>query len=70
MKKGTTIIVILAVLAAIVFWFVGKYISKGQELKGLSFESIVLLNEQGFIEPLSTQDLMKIKEEDKNGTTF
>ena len=25
MKKGTTIIVILAVLAAIVFWFVGKY---------------------------------------------
>ena len=60
----------MKVIACKDFWYVGKYISKGQELKNLSFESIVALNEKGFIEPLSTKDLMILKEEDKNGTTI
>ena len=52
------------------FWYRGEFISKGDELKKLSFESIIALNEQGFIEPLSTKDLMNIKKEEKNGTTI
>ena len=60
----------MKIIACKDFWYMGEYISKGDELKNLSFENIVFLNEKGFIEPLSTKDLMKIKKEDKNGTTI
>ena len=36
---------------------------KGDELKGLSYEQIVKLNEKGFIEPLTYKDLVLIKRE-------
>lgn len=41
---------------------VGNYI-KGDEIKDLSYEQIVKLNEQGFIEPLDFKDLVLIKRE-------
>lgn len=59
----------MKIIACKDFWYMGKYIFKGDELKNLPFESIVDLNEKGFIEPLSMKDLMKIKEE-KNGATI
>jgi len=40
----------------------GEFI-KGDELKGLTYEQIVKLNEQGFIEPLQYKDLVLIKRE-------
>lgn len=40
----------------------GKFI-KGDELKDLTYEQIVKLNELGFIEPLSYKDLVLIKRE-------
>ena len=40
----------------------GEFI-KGDELKGLTYEQIVKLNEQGFIEPLQYRDLVLIKRE-------
>ena len=40
----------------------GTYIA-GDEINGLSYEQIVKLNEQGFIEPLSYKDLVLIKKE-------
>lgn len=57
---------------------VGNYIA-GDEIKGLTFEQIVKLNEQGFIEPLNYKDLIllerelknpKIKKEEDDGTTL
>ncbi|MBO7526503.1 MAG: hypothetical protein J6T74_01245 [Clostridia bacterium] len=52
----------------------------GDELKGLSFEQIVKLNEKGFIEPLDLRDIIlitrendkekNIKEEKKYGSTL
>ena len=48
-----------------------KYYFINDEIKGLNFETIVRLNELGFIKPLSTKELVKLKEkEDKNGTTL
>jgi hypothetical protein len=44
---------------------IGNYIT-GDEITGLSYEQIVKLNEQGFIEPLSYKDLVLIKRELKN----
>ena len=44
---------------------IGDYIA-GDELKGLKFEQIVKLNEQGFIEPLKYEDLVLIERELKN----
>lgn len=41
---------------------IGSYI-KGDELKDLTYEQIVKLNEKGFIEPLSYKDLVLIKRE-------
>ena len=35
----------------------------GDEIKGLTFEQIVKLNEKGFIEPLEYRDLVLIKRE-------
>lgn len=57
---------------------IGDYI-KGEEINDLTFEQIVKLNEQGFIEPLEYKDLIfikrelenpKKKKEEKNGTTL
>jgi hypothetical protein len=41
---------------------IGSYI-KGDELKNLTYQQIVKLNELGFIEPLSHKDLVLIKRE-------
>jgi hypothetical protein len=39
---------------------------QGDELKNLTYEQIVKLNEKGFIEPLSYKDLVLIKRELEN----
>lgn len=39
-----------------------KYI-KGDEIKGLTYEQIIKLNEKGFIEPLDYNDLVLIERE-------
>lgn len=44
---------------------IGDYIA-GDEITGLSYEQIVKLNEQGFIEPLTFKDLVLIKRELEN----
>ena len=41
---------------------IGNYV-KGEEIKDLTYEQIVKLNEKGFIEPLSFSDLTLIKRE-------
>jgi hypothetical protein len=41
---------------------IGNYIA-GDEITGLTYEQIVKLNEQGFIEPLTYKDLVLIKRE-------
>ena len=43
----------------------GNFI-KGDELKGLTYRQIVLLNEKGLIEPLSYKDLVLLKREQEN----
>lgn len=44
---------------------IGKYVA-GDEIKNLTYEQIVKLNEQGFIEPLEYKDLVLIERELKN----
>ncbi len=44
---------------------VGNFV-QGDELKDLTYEQIVKLNEKGFIEPLSYKDLVLIKRELEN----
>ena len=39
---------------------------KGDEIKDLTYEQIVKLNEKGFIEPLDYKDLVLIKRELEN----
>ena len=39
---------------------------KGDEIKNLTFKQIVKLNEKGFIEPLTYEDLVIIKRELEN----
>lgn len=46
---------------------IGNYIV-GDEIKNLSYEQIVTLNEKGFIEPLDYKDLVLIKRELDNPT--
>lgn len=62
------------VIAAKDFNANGVYYFAGDELKGLSFEQIVKLNEKGFIEPLELKDIIlitkNIKEEKDNGSTL
>ena len=41
---------------------IGDYIA-GDEIKDLTYEQIVKLNEKGFIEPLEYKDLVLIKRE-------
>ena len=58
----------------------GKFYLAGDELKDLSFEQIIKLNEKGFIEPLALEDIIlitrendkqkNIKEEKDNGSTL
>ncbi len=44
---------------------IGSFI-KGEEIKDLTFQQIVVLNEKGFIEPLGYEDLQMIKKELEN----
>ena len=44
---------------------IGNYIA-GDEIKGLTYEQIVKLNELGYIEPLDFKDLVLIKRELEN----
>ncbi|MBR1653676.1 MAG: hypothetical protein IJ690_02100 [Clostridia bacterium] len=44
---------------------IDNYIA-GDEITGLTYEQIVKLNEQGFIEPLEYRDLVLIKRELEN----
>jgi len=64
----------MKIIASKDFFYRGEYILKGDEIKNLSYENIVALNEQGFVEPLSTKDLVmlkrELKKEEKNGTTI
>jgi len=64
----------IKILASKDFFYRGEYILKDDEINNLSYESIVALNEKGFIQPLSTKDLViikrELKKEDKNGTTI
>lgn len=41
---------------------IGNYVA-GDEIKDLTYEQIVKLNEKGFIEPLNYKDLILIKRE-------
>lgn len=45
-----------------------KYI-KGDEIKDLSYQTIIKLNEKGFIEPLGYKDLVMIERELNNKKT-
>ena len=68
------------VIAAKNFGANGIFYIAGDELKGLSFEQIIKLNEKGFIEPLELRDIIlitrendkekNIKEEKDNGSTL
>ena len=51
------------VIAKIDFTTNNEYYIKGDELKNLTYNQIVKLNEQGFIEPLEYKDLVLIKRE-------
>ena len=54
------------VIAKINFTANDEFYIKGDEIKNVSFEQIVKLNEQGFIEPLDYKDLVLIKRELEN----
>ena len=54
------------VIAKIDFIANGIQYIKGDEIKGLTYNQILKLNEQGFIEPLDYKDLVLIKRELKN----
>ncbi len=41
---------------------IGNYVA-GDEIKNLTYEQIVKLNEKGFIEPLTYKDLVLLKRE-------
>ena len=51
------------IIAAKDFSANGVYYLAGDELKGLSFEQILKLNELGFIEPLDFKDIILITRE-------
>ena len=48
---------------------IGEFIA-GDEIKNLSYEQIVKLNEQGFIEPLNYKNMVLLKRELENPKTF
>ena len=47
--------------AKIDFFINGKFYAKGDKVEG-SYEQIAKLNEKGYIEPLTTKQLMEIRE--------
>ena len=47
-----------------------RFYIKDEEIKDVDFKTIVKLNEQGFIYPLTNKDLILIKEEEEDGTTL
>ena len=51
------------IIAKIDFTANGEMYIAGDEIKDLTYEQIVKLNEKGFIEPLSYKDLVCIKRE-------
>ena len=48
---------------------IGEFIA-GDEIKNLTYEQIVKLNEKGFIEPLNYKDLIFLRRELNNPKTF
>ncbi len=54
------------VVANIDFSANGVFYIKGDEINNLTYEQIVKLNENGFIEPLDYKDLVLIKRELEN----
>lgn len=56
----------MKIIAKINFSANGENYIVGDELKDLSYEQIVKLNEHGFIEPLTYEDLVLIKRELKS----
>ena len=53
----------MKIIAKIDFVANNEQYIKGDEIKGLSYNQIVKLNELGFIEPLTFKDLTLIKRE-------
>lgn len=53
----------IKIIAKINFTINDKSYIIGEEIKDLTYEKIVKLNEVGFIEPLSYEDLVLIKRE-------
>ena len=53
----------MKIIAKIDFVANNEQYIKGDEIKGLTYEQIVKLNEKGFIEPLAYKDLVLIKRE-------
>jgi hypothetical protein len=51
------------IIAKINFSANNKFYIAGEEITGLTFNQIVKLNEQGFIEPLKYEDLIVIERE-------
>lgn len=51
------------VIAKVDFSANGEFYIKGDEIENLTYNQIVKLNEQGFIEPLEYRDLVLIKRE-------
>lgn len=56
----------MKIIAAKNFTTNNKEYIKGDEIKDLTYNQIVKLNEKGFIEPLSYKDLVLIKREQEN----
>lgn len=53
----------MKIIAKIDFVANNEQYIKGDEIKGLTYDQIVKLNEKGFIEPLTYKDLVLIKRE-------
>lgn len=53
----------MKIIAKIDFVANNEQYIKGDEIKGLTYEQIVKLNEKGFIEPLTYKDLVLINRE-------
>lgn len=55
----------MKIIAAIDFTLKGKLYKKGKEVKITSKKELIRLNERGFIEPLSFQDIQNYEKENK-----
>lgn len=56
----------MKIIAKIDFTTQDNYYIAGDEIEGLTYDQIVKLNEQGFIEPLNYKELVLIKRELEN----